>query len=587
MSWEAWFTLSVVLVIVAVLARDLLPPSVAIGGGSVALLAAGIIDPGEALSGFSNPATATIAALFVVAAAVSKTGALTPLVRGVLGDGSSERQALARLTVPTAAASAFLNNTPIVAMLIPQVERWAEARGLSPSKFLMPLSFAAILGGVVTLMGTATNIVVSGLLEADGFAPLGFFEITKIGLPVAVVGLIVILSFAPRILPARRQPSTFDDEEFRRFNVTMRTLDTLDGKSVDQAGLRHLRGVFLAQIERDNELITPVTPETVLHADDVLRFVGRVDDIVDLTSMPGLASTEHKQMQRLDAGDIAHFEAVIGPSSPLSGTTLRAAGFRNRYQAVVTAIHRAGQRLDAKLGDVVLRPGDTLLVVADREWGRRWRERPDFALIARLGAAPPTPGRKAPLTGVVVAAMVLLAATGVLPLVTAALLGAAAMLVLRIVTPAEAGSAVDLDVIITIAAAFGLAAAMHASGLADAVATWMISASAGLGPVATLAGVVLTTVVLKELITNKAAALLILPIALAGASSAGLNPRAFAIAVAVAAGTPVLTPIGYQTNLMVYGPGRYRYADYLRLGVPLTAAIVAVLLVGIPILWPL
>jgi len=587
MTWQAWFTLGIVVAIVVVLVRDMLPPAAAIGSGTVALLAAGIISPAEALSGFANPAPATIAALYIVAAAVAKTGVLAPLVRTVLGDGDRPRAAIARLAVPTTAASSILNNTPIVAMLAPQIERWAEARGQSPSKYLMPLSFAAILGGVVTLMGTATNIVVSGLLEADGLAPLGFFEITKIGLPVAIIGIVLIVLLAPKVLPARRSPATTDSEEFRQFNVTMHVLADLDGLTVEAAGLRHLRGVFLAQLERAGELVTPVGRDTALRTGDVLRFVGRVDQIVDLIAVPGLASTEDQQVARLDAADVAHYEAVIGTSSLLVGTTLRLAGFRDRYQAVVTAIHRAGQRIDAKLGDVVLRPGDTLLVVADHGWGRRWRERADFALIARLDAAPPVAGRRAPVTGLVVAAMVAAAATGLVPLVTAALLGAAALVALRIVTTAEARTAVDLDVIITIAAAFGIAAGMQTSGLADTAATWMIGTFGEFGPVGALAGIILATVILKEIVTNNAAALLILPVALATASGLGLNPRAFALGVAVAAATPFLTPIGYQTNLMVYGPGGYRFSDYLRLGVPLTIAVVAVLLVGIPILWPL
>jgi di/tricarboxylate transporter len=583
MTWQAWLTLAVVVGIIAVLVRDLLSPAAAMGSGTVVLLAVGIITPTQALSGFANPAPATIAALFIVAAAITKTGVLAPLVHSVLGDDRRDRGLLARLTLPTVAASSFMNNTPIVAMLAPQVERWAKARNRSPSRFLMPLSFAAILGGVVTLMGTATNIVVSGLLEADGFAPLGFFEITKIGLPIALVGVGVIILSAPSLLPDRRSPVVAGDEEFRQFNVTMRVLPDLDGLAVSEASLRHLTGVFLAQLERAGELISPVSHDTVLHTGDVLRFVGRVDQIVDLESLPGLASTEDSQMARLETRDISRYEAVVGTSSPLVGATLRDIGFRGRYQAVVTAIHRAGQRVDAKLGDVSLHPGDTLLIVGDRGWGRRWRERSDFALIATLDAAPPVAGRRAPLTGVIVTVMVVLAATGLVPLVTAALLGAAALVATRTLAPSEARAAIDLDVIITIAAAFGIAAGLQASGLATIAANGLIRSLGGLGAVGALAGVIVATVLLKELITNSAAALLILPLALATAAELGFNPRTFALGVAVAAATPFLTPIGYQTNLMVYGPGGYRFTDYLRLGLPLTLVVVAML----PILWPL
>lgn len=587
MTWQAWLTLMVVVAIVVVLAKDLLSPAAAMGSGVVVLLAAGVITPGEALSGFANPAPATIAALYIVAAAISKTGALAPLVRGVLGEDRGTRNTLFRLTAPTVAASSFMNNSPIVAMLTPQVERWAIARGRSPSKLLMPLSFAAILGGVVTLMGTATNIVVSGLLEADGYAPIGFFEITKIGLPIAIIGIATIVLLAPMVLPDRRSPSVTDDEEFRQFNVTMRVLPEVDGQTVSEAGLRHLTGVFLAQIERSGELITPVAHDTILRTEDILRFIGRVDQVMDLQSMAGLVSTEDSQVARLDAKQFAHYEAVVGTSSPLVGMTLRDIGFRERYQAVVTAIHRAGQRIDAKLGDVVLQIGDTLVVTGDRGWIGRWRERPDFALIARLDADPLVAGRRSLFTGLVVVAMVVLAATGVVPLVTAALLGAVAFVATRTLTPSDVRAAVDFDVIVTIAAAFGVAAGLESSGLANTAARGLIDALGGFGAVGALAGVIIATVLLKEFVTNNAAALMILPLALATATELGLNPRTFALGVAIAAATPFLTPIGYQTNLMVYGPGGYRFTDYLRLGVPLTLIVIVMLVVGLPVVWPL
>ena len=214
MTWEQWFTAGIIVVTIVVLVRDFFPPAVALTGAMVAALTAGIITPAEALAGFSNPAPVTIAALYVLAKAADKTGALSPLVESLLGDNHSPRMTTARLAVPTTFASAFLNNTPIVAMLIPQVESWAESRGRSPSHYLLPLSYAAVLGGVVTLMGTATNIVVSGLLEAAGLPPLGFFEISKIGVPVALVGLVVIIALAPALMPSRRSASQANREEY-------------------------------------------------------------------------------------------------------------------------------------------------------------------------------------------------------------------------------------------------------------------------------------------------------------------------------------------------------------------------------------
>ncbi len=474
-------------------------------------------------------------------------------------------------------------------MLVPQIESWAEARNQSPSHYLLPLSYAAVLGGVVTLMGTATNIVVSGLLEAAGEEPLGFFEISKIGLPVALIGLATIVGLAPAVLPARRSARRTSREEMREFSVAMVVEEggQLDGLTVDAAGLRHLQGVFLTDVRRGDQVIAPAGPDHVLRGGDRLRFAGRVDDIVDLQGLPGLSLAEQAHVDFIDTPQMVHFEAVIGPASPLAGRTLKEAGFRGRYQAAVIAVHRAGQRVGAKLGEVELRAGDTLLVIADPEWRERWSDRNDFLLISRLGGPPRARSKRALGVAAVAVGIVASAASGLLPLVTAALLGAAVLVATGLVTPAEARASLDLDVIITIGSAFGLAAALGASGLAGNIAQGLVDGLGGLGAVGVLAGVVLATVILKELITNNAAVLLVLPIALAAADSVGANTRAFALAVAVAAATAFLTPIGYQTNIMVYGPGGYRFTDYLRLGLPLTAVVVAVVLIGVPIIWPL
>lgn len=589
MIWEQWFTAGVIVVTIVLLVRDVFPPAVAVTGAMVAALTAGIISPDEALAGFSNPAPVTIAALYVLAKAADKTGALAPMVETILGDTYSPRMTTARLAVPTTLASAFLNNTPIVAMLIPQVESWAEARNRSPSHYLLPLSYAAVLGGVVTLMGTATNIVVSGLLEAAGLPPLGFFEISKIGIPVALVGLVVIVALGPALMPARRSASRSSREEIPEFTVEVivESDGPLDGVAVEQAGLRNLAGVFLVEIDREGETVAAVGPDHILHGADRLRFAGRVDNVVDLQNLAGLALAEQTHVDLVDTPQATHFQAVIGSGSSLSGQTLKQIGFRSQYQAAVVAIHRSGQRMESKLGDIELRAGDTLLVVADPDWNQRWSDRTEFLLITPLTGAPRIRSRRAMVVGLVAVGIVASAATGLLPMVTAALLGGASLVLFRVVSPGEARASINLDVIVTIGSAFGLAAAMESSGLATTIADGLVDSLGALGPTGLLAGVVLATVLLKELITNNAAVLLIFPIAIATAESIGASPRGFALAVAVAAATAFLTPIGYQTNMMVYGPGGYRFTDYLRLGIPLTVAVVAVILVGVPIIWPI
>src|SRR5690606_23707625 len=296
-------------------------PAATMVAAMVIVLVTGVVTPEQALSGFSNSAPITVAALYVLARAVEKTGALTPLVRRMLGSGKNQRTALARLVLPTTAASAFLNNTPIVAMLLPQVRAWCDERGLSPSKYLMPLSFAALLGGVMTVVGTSTNIVISGLMEESGIGALGFFELAAVGLPIAVGGTLLLVGLAPVLLPARRSTREELNEEARQF-VTEMLVDPdgpLDGRPVEAAGLRHLSSVFLATIERQGSLIAPVGPDEILRGNDRLRFVGRIKHVVDLPATRGLTPEITDHLLDLDTASARYFEAVIGAESPLVG----------------------------------------------------------------------------------------------------------------------------------------------------------------------------------------------------------------------------------------------------------------------------
>lgn len=586
MSWQAWFTLAVVVATVYVLVRDLLAPAVAVVGAMIVLLVAGVITPADALQGFSNPAPITVAALYVLARAVEKTGLLQPLLNATLGEGTGARSSLIRLLSPTALASAFLNNTPIVAMVAPQVSEWADRRGISPSRYLMPLSFATILGGLLTVIGTSTNLVVSGLMEQHGLGAMGMFAISRIGLPVAVAGMVIIVLLAPLVLPERRQPRrALEADGAREFVVSMRVVDggPLDGRAVEEGGLRHLQGVFLVEIQRGSEAIAPVTPATTLRGGDVLTFVGKADLVLDLQNQRGLASAEAKHVARFDTHRHTFYEVVVGPASPLVGKTLRQVEFRSRYQAAVVAVHRAGQRVSGKLGEVRMRVGDTLLLLTDPGFGVRWRDSHDFLLTAQVGGTPPAVARKAWLVGLIGAGVVVLAATGVLPILQASLVAGVLLVALGVLTAGEARGAVDLDVILVIAASFALGAAIERSGLADIVASQVIWGFEPLGRRGVLLGVVLATVLLTELITNNAAAVLLFPVGLAAAERAALDPRGVALAIAVAASASFLTPIGYQTNTMVYGPGGYRFGDYARLGAPLTLIVILVTVMVAPI----
>ena len=588
MGGEAWFTLAVTAVALLLMVRGVFSPGAAMFGAAVVLLVTDVTDADEAFAGFANPAPFTVAALYVIARAAERTGAVAPAVAALLGSGGRYRRSAVRLLIPTAVSSAFLNNTPIVAMLTPVVTGWSERQLVSPSRYLMPLSFAAILGGFTTVIGSSTNVAVSGLLERSGEDAIGMFELTKLGLPIALVGLVLLLLLAPMLLPTRRAARRELREGARDFIVDMVVVPggPLDQQEVESGGLRHLQGVYLVRIERGEDSIAPVSPTTVLRGGDELRFVGQAGRVVDLQTMPGLSSKEAEHIPDFEEGAGEFYEVVLGDASPLVGRTLRDVEFRGTYQGAVLAIHRSGQRIDAKLGDVRLRVGDTLLLLADASFRDRWYDRRDFLLVSHLGEATPRRTPRAWLVGAVVVGIVALAVTGTTSIVEAALLGAIVLVALRVLTPNEARNAVDIDVIITIAAAFGLAAAIQGSGLADELSSGLVSAFEPFGARGVLLGIIIATLVLTELITNNAAAVLMFPIAIAAAEAAGIEARGAAITVAIAASASFLTPIGYQTNTMVYGPGGYRFFDYARLGAPLTAAVIVTMVILVPELWP-
>ncbi len=579
MTLDAWLTVALVGVTLALLVSERVAPAVVVFGANILLLVTGVISPEQSLEGFSNPAPFAVAALFIVARAVEKTGAIQPLLRRTMAGTRSPRRALARLLVPVMGASAFLNNTPIVAMMAPQVGAWARQNGQPASHYLMPLSFAAILGGVVTAIGTSTNLVASGLMQSHGMAAMGMFEISRLGLPVALAGLAYLVLVSPRLLPARGGPFNALEAGARDFVVEMEVVPggALDGVTVETGGLRGLEGVFLAEIWRADEVIAPATPTTVLRGGDLLVFVGQADLVLDLRNNLGLRSAQHRHARRFHGAGHAYFEAVVGAASPLVGATLNEVRFRARYQAAVLGIHRAGEPVRSKLGTVPLEVGDTLLLLSDDGFRDRWRDRADFLTIAAMDGLAPTTTRQAWIVGAVLVGVVAGNALGLVPILQATLLGALVLVGTRVLTPTEARRAVDLNIIILIAASFGLGRALEVTGVAQRAAEGIVAVFGGLGPAGAYLGIVLATLVLTELITNTAAVVLVFPIAMATAAVQGLDARMVALSVAVAASASFMTPIGYQTNTMVYGPGGYRFGDYARLGAPLTLLVVLVL----------
>ncbi|GIV62067.1 MAG: SLC13 family permease [Rhodothermaceae bacterium] len=587
LGWQAWFTLGVLITMMVALVREIARPDIVLLGSLGLLLLVGVVTPEEAFGGFSNPAVLTVGALFVVAAGVQQTNALGFMDRLVFSPRGRLAGSLTRLMLSTSFLSAFLNNTPIVAMFMPRVKQWAQEVGIAPSKLLIPLSFAAIGGGMVTLIGTSTNIVVSGLMEAEGYPPLRMFDLTWVGVPVVFGLLVYFLLIGHRLLPDHRSegPAFGNGLEKCLFEFRVGPRSYMIGRTVEEAGLRALGAAYLAHIHRGEHLI-PASPDEVLQAGDVLTFVGNASALDGLLDRPGLERVVSPVEKRDDLA-LPLYEAVVAATSTLVDRTLKEAGFRENYGGVVLAIQRKDEQLAGPLGRIRLKPGDLLIIEARKGFDARWNARRDeFYLVAprrpEMRKAQP---RKAPMAIALMLGMVVASAAGWLPLVTAAFAAALGMIATRCLTLSEARSAVDLSVLVIIAAALGLGRAVETTGLATLMGNTLVQATAGLGTVGVLIAVYATTNILTELITHKAAAVLMLPVALAAGSQVGGDPKAFAVLVAVSAAGSFMTPIGYQTNLMVMAAGGYRYRDYFRVGIPATLLVMAITVAVVHHVW--
>jgi di/tricarboxylate transporter len=571
LTGDGWITIAVIVGMVVVMAANLAGPDMVLIAAVTVLLLTGIIEPSEAFIGFSNPAVVTIAALFVVAAGVRETGGLDLAARVVLGRPRSLAGGQLRMMFPVSALSAFLNNTPVVAMFVPLVTGWARRNHFSVSLMLLPLSYASILGGTCTLIGTSTNLVVAGLAkEWDPTVHFGIFDIAILGIPALTIGMLFIVITSQRLLKDRRGAHQ-ELGKAREYTIAMRVEkgSPVIGDSIEEAGLRSLRGVYLYEIERAGRVLAAVPPTTVLREGDRLHFTGVVDSVVDLRKQRIVPDTD--QVDKITARrDRSLVEAVIGAHSSLIGQTIRVSRFRTIYDAAILAVHRQGVRVtETKVGDIRLQAGDVLLIEAHPDFAQTRQRDPNFVLVAEVeGSAPPRHDR-AWLAAVILFLMVLVNATESMSLMVASLSAAGLMLLTRCLTGEQARRSLDWSVLIAIASAFGIAIAIQKSGAAEVLASRLMDVAAPFGNVGLLVALYAITAVLAGLVTTKASAALMFPIAATAAQAQGIGLLPISYMIMIAASTAFSTPIGFQTNLMVYGPGGYKYTDFLRLGLPL------------------
>lgn len=573
----------------AVFASGRLRPDVVALLVLISLALTGLVSPEQAVSGFSNPVTLTVLAMLVLAGGLTRTGATAAvgeMISRVAGRGP--RRLLVNLMLAAALLSGFVNNTAVVAVLLPITVKLAQAREMSPSLLLIPLSFASMLGGTLTLIGTSTNLLVSALAEREGLASFSMFEFAKLGLPVAAVGMTYMLLVGHRLLPPRKTGQLTESYHVREYmtEVAVEPESALVGQTLDEADFGGKHGLDVLEVYRDDHKLWRPGAMT-LRAADVLLVHGPVDALLGLKGQQGLRLVEEPPSDAaMTSEDLALAEAVVAPLSPVHGRTARQTFFRRRYRLTILAIQHRGVSLHERLADTPLGVGDALLLQGERrDLAELARDR-DFLVLGEVGAAVPRRGRR----GVALAIMAAVAGTaalGLVPILVSALAGVAAMVLLGCLTMDEAYASVDWPVISLLGGVIPLGIALERTGAARLLADGSVAALGALGPVAVLSAFYLLASVMTELMSNNATAILLSPIAAATAAGLGVDPKPFLVAIAFAASASFMTPLGYQTNLLVMGPGGYQYADYFKVGAPLNVILWIMATLLIPIMWPL
>ncbi len=603
MPWEAIFVFAVLIgALVSFIWEKVSPDVTALASfGLIALVA--IVSGSERLPGmetlfdvFSNPAPITIAGMFILSAALEQTGAIDKLAAVFMRLKSANYAVIIlAMALLVGGMSAFINNTPVVVVLLPMILTLARHLGIPASKLLIPLSYVSIMGGTCTLIGTSTNILASGILADRGLPALGMFEMGMVGLPILGCGVLYLMFFGNRLLPHRENLTSILSEEERREYITeafVKADSAAVGQTLKECGLTHAKGVRTLEIVRHGVAVPGEIEAVPLQAGDRLVLacrphgVARAREIrgVDLGAERGLGV----EQIATEAGMIV--EGVIGPNSWLAGRRIREVNFRQRYRMVIVAVHRHGRNVREQLGNLTLQFGDTLLMMGTEEAIENLRRGKDILLLDEGRVSARAQGRKLPIALGVAAGVIVSASFNLLPIELAVLLGAVVLFLTKTLRPKDAYASIDWSILLLIFGMLGIGVAMESSGAVGVIANGLVSLGQDVPPslrnMVLLALLYLTTSILTETLSNNATVVIMVPLGIGLAESLGVDSRPFVIAATLAASASFATPIGYQTNTYVYGAGNYRFADFLKAGLSMNLLYFLISMLLIPRIWP-
>ncbi len=599
MTAQGFIVLAIIVLMIAALAKEVMRPGLILFSALIILMIFGSVNTREVLAGFSNKGMITVAILFVVSEGVRQSGALNRLAITFLPKRRGNiRLLFFRVMFPISFMSAFLNNTPIVIIFAPIIKKWAEDLNLSAQKFLIPLSYATILGGVCTLIGTSTNLVVHGLMLENGMSGFSMFELGMVGVPLAFVGYLYMSYIGVHLLPGNKDfiRKPLSDQKDYYYELIVPEGSPLVGQVLKNGRSKDLKGFDIIQVERGNVKLEGKTLGLTIEANDNLLVAGKSSGLETIKDISGVRIKGLELLKgQINTRELKQYEAVLAPRFPGIGKTIVEYNFFDHYQAIIVAVHRNGERITSNLRSLKLREGDNLVLLTTDRFIKNWGDSKIFYLTTYIRDHEENSVKSKKWLALTILALMIAGATATdyLPkfenvqadMFFFSAVAAMLMIWLKIVPHQKYTKAISWDILITIACSFGISKAMQNSGLADGIAHTAINFAKNWGPVGVLACIFLITTIFTELITNNAAAAISFPIAMAAANQMGVDPKPFFVAIAIAASMSFATPIGYQTNLIVQGIGNYKFVDYVKVGLPLNILMFIISIILIPLFW--